>query len=140
VRLFIEEANATYGRSVRGVSEEVLRRLVAYSWPGNIRQLRNVIANAVILSEGETISGLAFDDGAAPAEELRIDGDLRTTMARHSSDLERRIIRTVLDACGGNVTRCASRLGISRKTLYEKMRRHGMWPAPQMTPAGRSST
>ncbi len=133
VRLFIDEANATYGRNVRGVSDEVLRRLMAHSWPGNIRQLRNVIANAVILSEGETISGLAFDDGAASVEELRIDGDLRTTMARHSADFERRIIRSVLDTCEGNVTRCASRLGISRKTLYEKMRRHGLWPAPEVT-------
>ncbi len=126
VRLFVEEANAAYGKSVTVVPEPLMRRLTAYPWPGNIRQLKNVITNAVILSDGEEISGLEFGDGAPAAEDIRLEGDLQATIARYATDLERRIISSVLEENGGNITRAASRLGISRKTLYEKMRRHAL--------------
>jgi DNA-binding NtrC family response regulator len=125
VQLFVEEANATYERSVRRIPDPVMRRLMAYHWPGNIRQLKNVIANAVILSDGEEIVGLELGDSAPPEDELQIDGDLRTMMARHSGELEKRIIRAVLQKNNRNVTKTASVLGISRKTLYEKMHRYG---------------
>ncbi|MGO9412366.1 MAG: sigma-54-dependent transcriptional regulator [Spirochaetia bacterium] len=125
VQLFVEEANVTYGRSVRSIPDSVMRRLMAYHWPGNIRQLRNVITNAVILSDGEEIAGLELGDGAPPEDEMQIDGDLRSMMARHSGEMEKRIIRSVLQKNSGNVTKTASALGISRKTLYEKMHRYG---------------
>ena len=124
VRLFVDEANAAHGKSVSVVPEALLRRLMAYHWPGNIRQLKNVITNAVLLSEGEDISRLEFGDGFAAPEEIHLEGDLPATVARYATDLERRIIRSVLRENGGNVSRSAARLGISRKTLYEKMRRH----------------
>jgi len=123
VRLFVEEANSAYGKNVREVPEPLVRRLMAYPWPGNIRQLKNVVTNAVLLSDGEEISVLEFGDGVAP-EEIYLEGDLQATVARYTTDLERRIIRSVLAENGGNVSRTASALGISRKTLYEKMRRH----------------
>jgi DNA-binding NtrC family response regulator len=126
VQLFVEEANATYGRSVQRIPDAVMKRLVSYHWPGNIRQLRNVITNSVILSEGEEIAGLELGDSAPPVNELPIDGDLRSMMTRHSSEMEKRIVRTVLQQSNGNITRAASALGISRKTLYEKMRRYGL--------------
>ncbi|HTP58614.1 MAG TPA: helix-turn-helix domain-containing protein, partial [Spirochaetia bacterium] len=97
-----------------------------YFWPGNIRQLRNVITNAVILSEGEEIAGLELGDSAPLEDEVPIDGDLHAMMTRYSSDMEKRIIRTALQRSNGNITKSASALGISRKTLYEKMRRYGL--------------
>jgi DNA-binding NtrC family response regulator len=124
VHLFVEEANAAHDKNVRVVPEPLLRRLMAYPWPGNIRQLKNVITNAVLLSEGEEISGLELGDGISAPEEVYLEGDLQATVARYSADLERRIIRSVLAESGGNVSRTATRLGISRKTLYEKLRRH----------------
>jgi two-component system, NtrC family, response regulator AtoC len=124
-RLFMEEANATYGRSVRAVPDALMRRLMSYSWPGNIRQLKNVITNAVILSDGDEISSLDLGEEGA-IEEIALDGDLHATVARYATDLERRIVRSVLAHSGGNVSRTAARLGISRKTLYEKMRRYGL--------------
>jgi two-component system response regulator AtoC len=125
VQLFVEEANATYGRSVLRIPDALMRRLIAYHWPGNIRQLRNVITNAVILSEGEEIAAMELGDSAPLEDELPIDGDLRTMMTRHSSEMEKRIIRTVLQRSNGNITKAAAALGISRKTLYEKIRRYG---------------
>jgi transcriptional regulator of acetoin/glycerol metabolism len=78
----------------------------------------------VLLSEGEEISGLEFGDGFTAPEDIHLEGDLPATVARYATDLEKRLIRSVLQENGGNVSRSAARLGISRKTLYEKMRRH----------------
>lgn len=126
VQLFVEEANATYGRAVRTIPDVLMRSLETHAWPGNIRQLRNVITNAVILSEGEEISTLELGEGGGSEEQIPLHGDLRTTMRRHINELERKIIRSALDTNRGNISRAATRLGISRKTLYEKMRRHGL--------------
>ncbi len=133
VRTFVEEANAAYGRSVKAVPDRVMRSLTAHSWPGNIRQLKNVIANAVILSDGEEISGLEFGDGGMADEEIHIDKDLPSTVARYSREIEKKIIRSVLERNRGNITKSATRLGISRKTLYEKIRRHELGQAPDAT-------
>jgi len=126
VRLFVEEANATYGRVVGAIPDELMRRLQSHPWPGNIRQLRNVITNAVILSEGQEIARLELGEGGAGAEPLMLEETLAATMRHYTNDLERKILRSTLDAHKGNVSRAAARLGISRKTLYEKMRRHGL--------------
>jgi DNA-binding NtrC family response regulator len=129
VRTFVEEANAAYGRSVTTIPDRVMRSLTSHSWPGNIRQLKNVIANAVILSDGEEISGLEYGDGGAQEEEILIDKDLPSTVARYSDEIEKKIIRAVLEKNRGNITKSATHLGISRKTLYEKIRRHELWQA-----------
>jgi DNA-binding NtrC family response regulator len=126
VRQFVEEANAAYHKNVRAVAESQMNRLVAYPWPGNIRQLKNVVTNAVLLSEGEEITNLELGDGLGPSEEIRLEGGLQATVARYTTEVERRIIRSVLAESGGNISRAATRLGISRKTLYEKMKRHSL--------------
>jgi DNA-binding NtrC family response regulator len=143
VRLFVDEANASYGRGVRRVPDHIMQLLCAHPWPGNIRQLKNVITNAVILSEGTEIAALSFGDamddgrlggpaldGAAAhdghADGSMVPGDLRATMARAAARMEKKMIASAMEASEGNVSRAAERLGISRKTLYEKMRRHGL--------------
>jgi DNA-binding NtrC family response regulator len=130
VRLFIEESNIAYGRGVKRISDRVLRSLMTHPWPGNIRQLKNVIANAVILSDGEEITGLEQGNGDAAGDEISIDSDLQTTVAQYAREFERRIIRSVLQQNNGNISKSAIQLGISRKTLYEKIRRHDLG-APQ---------
>ncbi|HUJ73649.1 MAG TPA: sigma-54 dependent transcriptional regulator, partial [bacterium] len=130
VQLFIDEANASYGRAVRCVAEPVMRRLCTHPWPGNIRQLKNVITNAVIMAEGEEISWLDPGEGeqqSASGEPVPAEGeDLHAAVSRATRDMERKIIASALSTAGGNVSRAATRLGISRKTLYEKMRRHNL--------------
>jgi len=126
VRQFVKEANETYDRNVRNIPEPLMRRLQAYPWPGNIRQLKNVITNAVILSDAEEISDLEFGDGHASLGEIPIVGDLHTTVAKYAADAETRIIRLVLEKNERNITKTARALGISRKTLYEKIRRHDL--------------
>jgi len=130
VRTFVEEANAAYGRTVTSIPERIMRSLTTHPWPGNIRQLKNVIANAVLLSDGEVISGLEYGDAGKPEEEILIDKDLPGTVARYSREIEKKIIRSVLEKNQGNITKSATRLGISRKTLYDKIRRHELWQTP----------
>jgi two-component system response regulator AtoC len=124
VRQFVQEANASYDRNVVTIPEPLMRRLQAYPWPGNIRQLKNVITNAVILSDAEEISDLEFGDGHAAMGDLPMFGDLQATVTKYANDAETRIIRTALEKNGRNITKTARALGISRKTLYEKIRRH----------------
>jgi DNA-binding NtrC family response regulator len=122
-RFFIEEANRSYGRSVTRVPPAVMKRLVSYSWPGNIRQLKNVITNAVILSEREEISGIDLPDGGCPwSGKIPLEGTLKQTVSRYVSELEGSIIRGVLEKNDGVISRAAAELGITRKTLYEKIR------------------
>ena len=124
VRTFVEEANAAYGRTVTAIPDRIMRSLMTHAWPGNIRQLKNVIANAVILSDGEEIAGLEYGDPGRSEEEIFLDKDLRSTVSRYSREIEKKIIRSVLDRNKGNISKSAARLGISRKTLYEKIRTH----------------
>ncbi|RFA25846.1 hypothetical protein CAI21_17970 [Alkalilimnicola ehrlichii] len=107
----------------------VLQALVTYSWPGNIRQARNVLRTAVALCEGETIRLTELpDEIAACAEQEGCDGDSETLALQDSplADAERRALLTELERHGGNVSRTAETLGMSRNTLYRKMRRHGI--------------
>jgi two-component system, NtrC family, response regulator AtoC len=111
------------GRGPDSISPEALALLGAYGWPGNIRQLRNVLERAIILAantaevrpEHLPPECLLAHDGTQPVEE---NADMSLV------EMERHHIARVLAQCGGNRSRCARVLGISRATLYEKMRRY----------------
>ena len=116
------------------VSEEALEVLGRYSWPGNIRELRNVLERALILARGESVVGVAN----LPAEVRGIghDGSL-PHVSRSLADVERRHIERTLRAHAGNRTRAARELGISRATLIKKIREFGLGQRPSATAAGR---
>jgi len=134
--LFIRQANREYGRSVQGVSPALLERLKAYSWPGNLRQLKNVIANAIILSRGQTIEHIELLEAPATARPVENPGagigaeigeeGLRSFVGRHVEQLERQAIARVLAESRRNLAEAARRLKISRKTLYEKIHLYGL--------------
>jgi DNA-binding NtrC family response regulator len=129
IDLFIRQANREYGRSVQGVSPVLLQKLKSYSWPGNLRQLKNVIANAIILSRGQTLDHIELLEPPMPphaGEELSGadigDGGLRAFVGRHVAQIERQAIARTLAESTRNLAEAARRLKISRKTLYEKIR------------------
>ncbi len=132
VDLFIRQANREYGRSVEGVSPELMQKLKSYSWPGNLRQLKNVIANAIILSRGRTIDHVELSEPQAPARSeedqpgAAIDGGLRAFVGRQVAQIERQAIARTLAESARNLAEAARRLKISRKTLYEKIRLYGL--------------
>lgn len=120
--LFAEEAASRLGVSSPEVGPRALSRLLGHRWPGNVRELKNAIEHAVVLADGGTIgvehlpARLGEADLNGPAGVLK--GEL--------SDIERRRVEEALNAEGGNQTRAALRLGISRRGLIRKMAKYGL--------------
>lgn len=105
-------------RRKRGVRDDAMALLRSYHWPGNIRELRNVVERAVLVEEGDVIT---------PAALPPLDGDLiaiAATGAWTLEELESRYIREVLRRTRSNFSKAASVLGINRKTLLEKRRKY----------------
>ena len=129
VQHFLQRFNERLGRNVSGVSEAALAALAAYHWPGNIRELENLMERCVLLCDGERIEegdlpelGEPVSRATREAEDLSLKEYLRLHMSR----LEANRIREALGAEENNVTRAARRLGISRKSLQTKMKDYGL--------------
>lgn len=125
IKLFAKEN----GKAIDGITPDALAALQAYSWPGNVRELRNVIERMVVLSRGDRLTlrdvpphirgesspGLSARGGSLSLEEH-----------------EKQMIIRALKLHGGNVTRAAQELGISRRTLHRKINEYGLrHPAPE---------
>lgn len=118
-RYFLQQANAELNRNVVGFTPEAERALLTYTWPGNLREMRNVIVRATLLAEGKrlvdvselNLTAVSVSDTTA-ALELKPTGE--EEMAR---------IQEALRQTGGNKSKAAQLLGIDRKTLYNKLKR-----------------
>lgn len=115
----LEKVAADLSRGEIRLEPESIRALQSYSWPGNIRELRNVIERAVLLSEQRTISikDLQFD-GNSGSRTSYLDTNLTL------SELERQYIERVLQEEQGRVEKAALRLGIPRSSLYQKLKKY----------------
>jgi transcriptional regulator with PAS, ATPase and Fis domain len=122
VQTFLTEFNRTNGKGIRAVDQEAMYILERYPWPGNIRELRNVIERATILAESEFIEPRHLP----PTLISRGEASLPTlTIAPGTTvdEAERRLILLTLDHTRNNKTRAAEILGISLKTLHNKLNR-----------------
>ncbi|MCI0546106.1 MAG: sigma-54 dependent transcriptional regulator [Candidatus Rokubacteria bacterium] len=123
VEAFIAEFDQKYGRRVRAVSDAGMRLLARHAWPGNVRELRNCMERAVVACEGELITPdlLPVAPTTAPAErEDAVVVPLGTTV----DSAERELILRTLASVSNNKTRAAEILGISLKTLHNKLNRY----------------
>jgi transcriptional regulator with PAS, ATPase and Fis domain len=118
----LEELNRKHGRSVKGVEQEVLEVFRHYTWPGNVRELRNALERALLTSSGDVLrkKGLGADFGHAPVPGDEDGLHLRPGMT--VAEAERRLIFETLAATQNNKTRAAELLGLSLKTLHNKLR------------------
>ncbi|ACT93964.1 sigma-54-dependent transcriptional regulator [Dyadobacter fermentans] len=140
---FLENTNAELGKNVRGFSEEVKNDFLNYSWPGNLRELKNVIKRATLLSDGELIEEKALpfeivnykrlkdlDDEPAPAASSvvsllsdNVDGEeSKPSLKTVANEAEYDMIMQVLRDVNFNKSKAARLLNIDRKTLYNKMK------------------
>jgi DNA-binding NtrC family response regulator len=121
VSTFIAEFSARNDRSVTGVSDRVSQMFSRYHWPGNVRELRNVIERATIVARGPVIDvqDLPPLEGVTPGASSGLSLAPGTTV----DEAERRLIALTLDHTNGNKTRAAEMLGISLKTLHNKLNR-----------------
>jgi DNA-binding NtrC family response regulator len=119
---FLRELKQPEGKNLTGVDAECLEVLKSYRWPGNVRQLRNVIERALIVSQGPLISvadlppEMKRNSGSSAAFELHLGMSL--------DEVERELIMRTIDFTGGNKSRAAEVLGVSRKTLYNRLERY----------------
>ncbi|MBR1921921.1 MAG: sigma-54-dependent Fis family transcriptional regulator [Kiritimatiellae bacterium] len=118
VARFIREFAQKNGSDATGIDKSALKALEDYSWPGNVRQLRNVVEKMCVLSAG---GRLTLDD--VPDEILRPAPSAapRPDAPQTLEATEKAKILAVLESCGGNKTRAAEQLGISRRTLHRKL-------------------
>lgn len=116
---FLKECRRVFGCSATGVSKDFLRRLKLHSWPGNVRELQHVLAEASIMEDGETLMGYSFQPEPQAFPVAVRDG------SREAREDERHL-REALARTGGNKARAARLLGISRKTLYQRLEKYGI--------------
>jgi len=104
------------------VTDEALEHLISYSWPGNVRELRNVIERAIILAENELITPKNL-----PMEITSVSSTAHSTFpSLKISEMEKYLIKKALSLHSGNKRKAAKTLGISRKTLYRKIKAYGL--------------
>jgi DNA-binding NtrC family response regulator len=123
VAAFLKEFSQENGRPIEGIDPKARLALYNYSWPGNVRQLRNSVESAVVLSKGSTLTLEDFPPnirGETGADSLRLP--LGTSLA----EMEKEVIRSTLAREGGNKSRTAEILGIGRKTLHRKIEEYGL--------------
>ncbi len=128
IQAFIEEFDAKYDKHVRSVDDAALQILQRHRWPGNVRELRNTIERALIACDGDLIlaAHLPVPLGLVkPAPDDRSDA-LTVAIGTTVADVERTLILRTLAAMGHNKTRAAGVLGISLKTLHNKLHRYEM--------------
>jgi DNA-binding NtrC family response regulator len=150
VQAFVREFNQRNGRTIAGTSERAMQMLMSHDWPGNVRELHNVIERATIVAKGDTVEPADLSPlkpTAAPAAPTRAPGSTATAAGHSASsshghgevsrseatvtvgpgttvdEAERQLIQLTLDHTGGNKTRAAEMLGMSLKTLHNKLNR-----------------
>lgn len=118
--LFMRQADEELGRHVSGFTQAAQSLLASYSWPGNLRELNNVVKRATLLAQGELIG----------TDELRLtmnpEVPVSTTAPLHDDATERQLIADALRAARGNKSKAARLLEVDRKTLYNKLKKYGL--------------
>ncbi len=119
-----------HGWAELSISPEALAAIRERPWPGNVRQLENALARAAIASRGRAIlpDHLDADEEADPLVPEAVDSAGSLPLRALLAQVERRAIRLALQACGGNRTQTAERLGISRRQLFDKIREYDLQP------------
>lgn len=117
--LFIKHANKELNRNVEGLDSKAKERIAAYNWPGNLRELNNVMKRATLLASGRYIGVTELEQSMA-----HIQPQAPTTLHDEETELQR--IEAALKAAGGNKSKAAQLLAVDRKTLYNKMKKYGI--------------
>jgi two-component system, NtrC family, response regulator len=119
---FLLRFAATMNPSVKGLAPDALAAIDQWNWPGNVRELENRMKRAVIMADGKLVSAADLDFGAANDDDM--DSYINLKAVRDSAD--QRAIRRAIARTEGNISNAAKLLGISRPTLYDLLKHHGL--------------
>lgn len=125
VKHYLDVFNKENGKDI-GITETAMASLCAYAWPGNIRELRNCVERMVVLCRGKMIE---LENVPVDIREGVTPGIAKTVLSQPSCDLEcneKMLIERALNECGGNRTKAAEKLGISRRTLHRKLHTYNL--------------
>lgn len=123
--LFIKHANKELNRQVGALDDKAKELIASYNWPGNLRELNNVMKRATLLATGRYICVKELEQSMAHVQ-IQVPSPEQTPLALHDSQTEQQRIEAALNAAGGNKSKAAQMLAIDRKTLYNKMKKYGM--------------
>lgn len=115
---FVTRFCKQYGKSPLRLDNSAREKLTLHPWFGNIRELEHAIEKAVIICDGAFLTAELF--------QLQRRSETPETTVSTLEDMEKQMIRKTLDKCGGNLSAVASQLGITRQTLYNKMKKYGL--------------
>ena len=118
-RMFLDRYAAMYNKPGTAFTPAAERKMEALPWYGNIRELQHSVEKAVILSDGAVITEHDISGSTAPK-------DRPAAEPQTIDEMERRLIGKTIDDCGGNLSQVAQRLGVSRQTLYNKIKKYGL--------------
>ena len=116
--LFIKKANKELGRQILGLDGKAKERIASYNWPGNLRELNNVMKRATLLAKGDYIRVNELEQCMS-----QIQPQAPITLHDEQTELQR--IEAAIKAAGGNKSKAAQLLAIDRKTLYNKLKKYG---------------
>ena len=130
---FLERFNRLSGKEVAGVSQEVLSILMAYDFPGNVRELENIIEHGTVLCQGGLIEGQHLPDYLQPVHSFKETGNHKSVSSKRIKwvDMERGFILQVLRENNWNRKAAARALGIGRQTLWRRVKRLNIQPPKQ---------
>src|SRR5690606_7945140 len=108
-----------YRKQIGGFSPDAMKALLAYEWPGNIRELEHTVERAVLLASGDVVEPVDLNLRGTPREETP-----QSLEEMALEEVERVLIQKALRRHGGNVTQAAEALGLSRSALYRRLQRY----------------
>jgi two-component system NtrC family response regulator len=125
---FLRIFNEEHHKKVRRFSSAAVNYLKSYEWPGNVRELRNKVHRAIIMSDSTALEPADLGCDVEPPPEIPEEIQPIITLREARDKVEREMISGVIDRQNGNIMKAAEELGISRPTLYDLMKKHGLMP------------
>ena len=126
IDFFIDLANKAHGRKIKGIGADTRRVLMAYPWPGNVRQLRNVVENMVVLAAGDRLTVDDLPDEIHRRPDQLANVQLSQLAGISIEEAEKELIRNTLRMVRGNREQAANILGIGERTLYRKIKEYDL--------------
>ncbi len=124
ITCLVQIATLKCKKKVKGISKEALAQLESYSWPGNIRELKNAVERAMLLAEGDELSPGDFT--ALPSQAVTMEGFQLPPSGINFEELERTLVVQALQRAGGNQSKAAALLGMNRDQIRYRMEKFGL--------------